>query len=213
MQQRQQFSIWLLQQDSDGKPGEFVYSNAGYAIIAAIEEQVAGKSWETLLNEIVFQPLKLTSAGLGWPASIDVNQPWGHWRRPPRLDKIIPHPPNDDWFVSKFNAPAGDVFLSIEDYAKYIQMHLKGMRGEDGLLKSETIKYIHSPVGEYALGWSVLRFHGWKCSLHNGSAGTFFSAMAVCHDKDLAVVVLTNIGGNEGKKACLYLIDKVFNSY
>lgn len=51
------------------EPGtRHVYSNAGYAVAAAMAERVTGRSWESLMKKYVFGPLKLRSARFGWPA-------------------------------------------------------------------------------------------------------------------------------------------------
>jgi len=45
-------------------PGsDFQYSNSGYFLLGAIMEQVSGKSYEELLHENIFSPLKMTDSG------------------------------------------------------------------------------------------------------------------------------------------------------
>jgi CubicO group peptidase (beta-lactamase class C family) len=42
-------------------------------------EQLTGKPWEELIQSRLFQPLKMTSVGFGFPGTKDqVDQPWGH---------------------------------------------------------------------------------------------------------------------------------------
>src|SRR6185436_12725352 len=70
--QRAAFAAWVLR----GKPagpigGEGMYSNGGFAIAGAIGERIAGKSWETLLRERVFQPLGI-EASFAWSESADL---------------------------------------------------------------------------------------------------------------------------------------------
>ena len=56
----------VLQGPPDFLPGAgFGYSNAGYIIIGAAMEQQSGQSWETLMEERVFQPLGMTDCGFG----------------------------------------------------------------------------------------------------------------------------------------------------
>lgn len=76
---RRAFAAWLLGQEPSATPGtDFLYSNAGYAIAAATAERVADRPWEALVRERLFAPLNLASAGFGWPAAADPEQPWGH---------------------------------------------------------------------------------------------------------------------------------------
>jgi len=47
------------------EPGDkFQYSNLGYSLLAAIVQEVSGKSFETFLNMEIFQPLDLTNTFL-----------------------------------------------------------------------------------------------------------------------------------------------------
>ena len=46
------------------KPGEDHYSNMGYSILAAVVEQVSGKSWEDYEREHLWKPLGMTNTGL-----------------------------------------------------------------------------------------------------------------------------------------------------
>jgi CubicO group peptidase (beta-lactamase class C family) len=68
------------------KPGtKVIYSNAGYVIIGAMLERVAGESWESLMKRIVFDSVGMTSAGFGTPASPGaIDQPWGHHTTAPK---------------------------------------------------------------------------------------------------------------------------------
>jgi CubicO group peptidase (beta-lactamase class C family) len=66
---RRFFTAWLLQQPPPPQvtPGQtFLYSNAGFAIAAAMMEAAAGKTWEVLFDEELLQPLGV-SASFGAP--------------------------------------------------------------------------------------------------------------------------------------------------
>ena len=103
--------------------------------------------------------------------------------------------------------------MSIEDFALFVQLHLRGLLGFDGLLTSETIRYLHQPVGSYAFGWSVYPLLGQVVSSHNGSAGTFYATMAVSHSQDLAVVIMTNAGGSSAADAARILLTVLLDEY
>lgn len=60
-------------------PGNFEYSNLGYVVAALMVTQATGKPWEQLMQEEIFDPLELNSAGFGPPGTPDKeDQPWGH---------------------------------------------------------------------------------------------------------------------------------------
>ena len=137
------FSKWLLQKrEPINEPGtEFSYSNAGYGIAGAMAEAATGKSWKAFLQETVFSPLGIEAvAGGSWPALKDPNQPWGHLIKD---GKLVPHPPDDAYQVETFLAPAGDVCISLPNYSRFLQMHLKGLQGKETILPGELIRKMH----------------------------------------------------------------------
>ncbi len=144
----------ILEENLDDPPGipigEFSYSNAGYLVAAAMAEQLTDQSWETLMEERLFAPLEMSSAGFGSPVTPnEVDQPWNHHRdsagmwRPRRLDYNGPL------------APAGNVYTSLEDLAKFIALQFPHKR--PAILNREQLdELLISPMpGNYAAGWYV----------------------------------------------------------
>ena len=184
------------------KPGtKFEYSNLGYTLAGAIAERVGGKPWEDLMREIVFTPLGMTNCGfggLGTPGKID--QPWPHTAngQPTALNG----PAVDNAAVM---GPAGTVHCSIADWSKFIADQLRGERGTGALLKTETYKALHTPRfgGNYAFGWGVTSrvWAGGTVLQHNGSNTMNFCTLWVAPLRDLAVLAVTNQGGDEAQTA------------
>lgn len=206
-EQRAAFAAWLLGRPPHGTQGTYEYSNAGYGLAAAIAEAAAEEAWEDLLTERVLAPLGITAA-FGWPARPDAEQPWGHW---PLGDSFFPCDPNGGYELSPLIAPAGDVSMSVADYARFVQMHLEGLRGERTLLAPETALYLHTPVGAYAPGgWLVQRLDdGSTVSAHMGSAGTFVCYALVWPARDCAAVAITNAGGPRAEEAAVRLVERL----
>lgn len=170
-EQRFAFARWLLERDPAVAPrSEHLYSNAGYGIAAAMAERVTEAPWETLVRQRLFEALPLPSGGFGWPAKDDARQPWGHRKIGGRFH---PHSPNDSYSLGASMVPAGDIHVSIIDLVEFGRMHLLGVDGRDTLLRSETIRTIHTPVGEYGLGWNVAP----NSHQHSGSAETFSAVL------------------------------------
>src|SRR6185295_9633200 len=93
---------------------------------------------------------------------------------------------------------AGGLSLSIVDYAAFLQMHLRGLRGIDTiLLRADTVRNLHTPDGRYALGWGIQDFAGARSSMHAGGNGQFYALVAIQPDRDRAVAFLTNDGGDD----------------
>jgi D-alanyl-D-alanine carboxypeptidase len=181
---------WLLQQPAAVIPGNAsLYSNAGYAIAAAMLERKTGQDFETLLNTMVLQPLAVTPQ-FNWPAAGGAAQPWGHELINSRW---VPNDPDaaENQFPTVFT-PAGNISLSVGDYAKFVQSHLRGLRGQSGQLSPQAYTYLHTAQGDFALGWLVKTLGGVLTSAHDGTAGTFYALVAVQPSRDRAVIVLVN---------------------
>lgn len=210
--QRRDFVKEVLREPPVAPPGsETHYSNAGYAAAASLAEKVTGRSWETLVRQRIIGPLKLRSAGFGWPLTAERrDQPAGH-RPAPAGTGLAPVPAGDPYRLPACLAPAGDVHLAVDDFARYARLHLRGLRGLDGPVKATVIRRLHRPVGDNAMGWVPRVVGGARASWHNGSAGTFFAWMTVWPDHDLAVVVVTN--AHSGEPACQAVTERLFRKY
>ncbi|MFN3834855.1 MAG: serine hydrolase domain-containing protein [Glycocaulis sp.] len=137
-----------------GAPGDFLYSNAGYVIAAMMLEQVSGHSYEALMAREVFEPLGMESAGWGPPGRAgDADQPRGH--RPGMFGLTVAEPGAGADNPPAMN-PAGRVHMTMTDLLAFLDLHRRGAAGEEtGYLSAESFERLHSPVGEYALGWGV----------------------------------------------------------
>jgi CubicO group peptidase (beta-lactamase class C family) len=198
-EQRDGFATWLLQQPEGGPPGEVQYSNAGYVVASVILERKTGRSWENLMAERLFRPLDMTSAGFGWPKDAYETEPCGHLRDAEQAPNVAP--PEYHRLPGIF-APSGDLHMSIRDLAKYGVVHLRGLHGSDGLLRAETVETLHTPVGDYALGWGVgTSPDGERGSSHEGGAGTFFATIGLSHGRDVGCAAMANDGSASAREA------------
>ena len=189
---RRAFAEWILRRGATTPVGEHRYSNAGYGLAAAMAERATGKSWESLMRKLLFKPTGMKSGGFGWAAKTHPNEPWGHQGGDP---DFAPHSPHDKYQLQTPIAPAGDVHVSIIDLARFARIHLSGLNGRAGLLKTDTFEKLHQPIGEYALGWNAQQIKGLPASTHSGSAGTFYGGIMVYPKKNIAVVIAINASG------------------
>jgi CubicO group peptidase (beta-lactamase class C family) len=212
-EQRKIFTSWQLRQDPAYDPGSYSYSNGGYVVAAAMLEEVSGRSWEQLIQEQLFQPLKMSSAFIGMPYQKDLSQPWRHYHRDAN-EKPVPLPVSERKIPEIIN-PAGSVSISIKDFATYAMFHLNGLAGHDGILKSKTIKYLHEPVIEsednqaYALGWGIRWFGEAKVSGHSGGDQSVFAMIGIDHQSLTAGVILCNMGDQQAESACINVMVEI----
>ncbi len=189
VQQREQFTEWLLSRPAVVVPGRYAHSNAGFTVAAAIAERKAGIPWEELLRSRLFAPLSLTGS-TGWPAAADSTLPWGHTEI---SGQLIPHIPSGGYVVPFLLSPALDIHMSTADWARFVQVHLDGLRGNgSGLLDPASFARIHEAREGVAMGWAVFTSGNVVTSTHEGSAGTFHSVAVLQASRGIAIVVVTN---------------------
>ncbi len=198
---------------------KFIYSNEGYAIAGAMIERVSGSAWEVLMKERIFDPLGMTSAGFGAPASPGkVDQPWGHLGEIGELRPVAQGPMADN---PPGIAPAATVHASLADFARYADWHADWKRAEPRLLTEETFNHLHqrAPNQEYALGWLVQErdWAGGDVLWHTGSNAMFYAVMWVAPEKDATFVAATNAAHSEADDACndavVAMIRRVLGKY
>ncbi|MBK8914030.1 MAG: beta-lactamase family protein [Phycisphaerales bacterium] len=189
-------------------PGtKMIYSNTGFAIAGVMLEMAAGRDWEALMQEEVFTPLGIRTAGHGAPGTPEtVDQPRGHYLKSGKLTAVRPGPRADN---PPAIGPAGRVHCSMPDWARFVAAHLRGARLARGLspresdgangefLKPETFGRLHTapPGGDYAMGWvRATRPWGGEVFWHNGSNTLWYAVTWVAPEKNIAVLVCTNSG-------------------
>lgn len=171
-----------------------LYSNLGYVMAGALLERLTGRTWEELMRTEVFEPLGMTRAGfggVGTPGELD--QPWGHrqgGRPAPNNGPEADNPP--------VLGPAGTVHCPLADWARFVADHLRGLRGQPGLLQPATYRELATAVGdgEYGLGWVVTRrdWAGGPALNHCGCNTLFFANVWLAPERDFAVLVVANQG-------------------
>lgn len=201
--------LYLLEQVARRPPAappgsNFLYSNAGYAIAGAMLEQVTDTPWEDLMRKLLFEPLGMSTAGFGAPATpATLDQPWGHVPTDGSYHPVPPGPRADN---PPALAPAGAVHGSLPDLARYMRFHLGGARGRENRLQRVSFARLHAPIEDqpHALGWLVVRrdWAGGRALTHAGSNTTFYAVIWLAPERDFAVLVATNAGGQDAEQAC-----------
>jgi CubicO group peptidase (beta-lactamase class C family) len=183
------------------RPGTtYEYSNVGYALAGLMAEVVAGQSWEGLMEERLFAPLEMSSAGFGPPGRPgEVDQPWGH-----HADGGQVRPVQRDNAPSL--GPAGTVHCSIPDWARFAALHMAAARGRPRLLKASTFRALHTPPPggfDYAGGWLVAQrtWAGGRALTHNGSNTLWYATVWIAPALNLAFFAVTNQGDKMAETA------------
>ncbi len=183
-----------------GGPGE--YSNAGISIAGAMAEAAADRAFEELLAERLFKPLGMRSAGFGAPGVAGrLDEPRGH-----RADgaPVEPGPGADN---PPAITPAGRVHATLADWARFVALHLEGARGRPRLLGAASFARLHAraaPDDDFAMGWIVAErpWANGRVLTHEGSNTMWTCVVWLAPERDFAVLVTCNQGGDGAHQAC-----------
>jgi CubicO group peptidase (beta-lactamase class C family) len=201
MEQRSAFAAHVLNEAPAAPPGtRFVYSNASYALLGNIAERRAGKPWEELMRERVFQPLGMEGVSFGRPHA-EPGKPVvvGHRRNPAGgFEPARTGPPLDGLF-----APAGAVCLPIEQFARFAAAEVAVEGGTmEGFLTRATLGALPG-----LLPADMAKREGGP---FYGGEGSYSAAFVTWPSKNLAVVVCTNAG--DGDAVCAEAIRAVLEA-
>jgi CubicO group peptidase (beta-lactamase class C family) len=189
-----------------------IYANTGFLIAGAMLEKATKKAFEKLMEEKLFLPLGLKSAGYGSPAAKDpISQPHGHSKNGSYM------PVSQD--LPDFIAPMGNVAISIGDWSEFILFHLNAHQDpKTRLLESSTLRKLHTPpnsahwnYGEsynwylktfddldattlnYALGWFTEKKNDGNFLIGHKGQGSSFTAVVHADPKiENAILLMTN---------------------
>jgi CubicO group peptidase (beta-lactamase class C family) len=174
----------------------YQYNNLMYVTAGFLAGEVAGKSWEDLVEQRIFAPLGMSNSTV---RVADTQQ---------RKDFAKPHlsrngrvTPTDFYDYQKFGVgPNGAVNSTVNDLLKYLQFHLdNGQANGRQLISTTQMQQLHRPVtvsgdGAYALGWTVQHHRGHAVLQHGGAITGFTSMMVLIPETKAGVIVLNNLG-------------------
>jgi CubicO group peptidase (beta-lactamase class C family) len=211
-------SAWKANAPVSAPGAAFHYANFGYLIAGAMLEHATATPWEELITRRIFEPLRLSTAGLGAQAT------------PGKLDAPVGHNINDDGSVTPMYwgaaadmppalGPAGTAHMSVLDFATWAGWNAGGARRAPALVKPETLARIQRghvdtgkipdakpgtpSEGRYAMGWGVVKWPSMKNPVlqHNGSNSMNLAKVLIDPVADLAVTVVTNYPGPKAEEA------------
>lgn len=196
-EQRKEHTRRIVHRAPQGIPNvTYQYHNSNFIIAGAMMEEITGRAWETLLQDELFDPLGMTSAGFLSPGGVDsklIDDPWGHSDM--SGSRIASRGDN-----APALGPAGTVHASMRDWAKFVRLHLNGSQGNLSLSPA-TLSELHTeamtdPVwpDRYGFGWVHFDEFGGPGLWHNGSNGLWYSHAQLYLDKGFGLIGVTNIG-------------------
>lgn len=184
-------------------PGSlFSYCNAGFVVLGRIIEQLTGVDWDRAVDDQLFAPLGLTSAGTLAEQAILRRAAVGHAGDPGGPRSVIHR-----WQLPHAIGPAGLIHADVTDLLRYARLHLRaGRLNGRSLLGPELVAamrdhQIDTPPGAQlagwqGLGWQVDHVDGHQVYGHNGATVGQYAYLLIVPDAGLALALLTNGPGS-----------------
>ncbi|MGJ7531118.1 serine hydrolase [Variovorax sp. GB1P17] len=169
----------------------YAYSNLGAALLAHALSQRAGKPYETLVMERFIEPLGMSRTAFALsPAQREVAAT-GH----DALREAV-----SDWDFQVF-AGAGAMRSTVDDQLEFLAANL-GLRAASSVVPALRAARVPRratgiPGLQIALGWHVLDADG-DIFWHNGGTGGFQSFIGLDLQRQVGVVVLSNVAAEIG---------------
>ncbi|NNL29419.1 MAG: serine hydrolase [Gemmatimonadetes bacterium] len=199
--------------------GRWQYQNLMFMTAGYLVERIAGRSWDDLVAERIFEPLNMTRSN----TSVSKTPMAGDFSYPYQLVddelKRIPFRNIDNV------GPAGSINSSVEEMVRYIQMNIDyGLWEGTRILSEGNSKLMQSPqsvvTGEmpdpelgpstYGFALRVSSYRGHKWVQHGGGIDGFISAMAWLPNDNIGVMVLSNMSGGANPVPGL-IVQRVFD--
>lgn len=186
-------SIWQYQ--------NLMYMTAGY-----MTGEVAGTTWEDLVQRRIFDPLGMVNSGF----SVHTMQQAPDFSRGYRKNKTktvtMPY-----YEQNEALGPAGAIISNVEDLSRWLLLHLNGGRQAGTQLVSQgQIAQMHAPQmvvageskypelqqGGYGLGWFTHIYRAHRIVHHGGNIDGFSTIASFMPDENLGIAVLVNMDGS-----------------
>lgn len=158
----------------------FKYSNFGISTVGGVLEQIYDKDYTQLMNEYILEDLGLLNTKI----SNDFGDLDNYWK----------------WSKSDAYIPAGAILSNITDMMQYVNMHMEEKLGYLSIAHNELVKVnftnktynkmgIH--INAVGTGWMIDKDR--NIIWHNGGTGDYNSYAAFNKEKQIGVVVLSNL--------------------
>ncbi|MFN8571593.1 MAG: serine hydrolase [Gemmatimonadaceae bacterium] len=202
----------------------YSYMNVQYAMAGEVLRAASGVSWSDFVSQRIFAPLGMreTVPSLAATATLP-NVATPHMVIHDTL-RVIDNRPVDPV------APAGAIWSSVSDMAKWMRFVLDSGRVSGRRLLSEstyrdwmspqvivppaefypTTRLTRPHYTAYGLGWFLQDYHGQAVSMHTGSIDGMIAILGLIPDQRVGVYVLANRDHAELRHALMW---RVFDMY
>ncbi|MBN1223059.1 MAG: serine hydrolase [Candidatus Aminicenantes bacterium] len=169
------------------------YNNYAYGMAGLLIEKISGKEYEEYMVENVLKPLGVKTPHPVYPSAEMVElmalpyMPGGADGKPKPTEQV-----HFDVY------PAGDIYLTAEDMARFLGAHINGgVFNGNRILSEESVKEMHTPQfgGTYGFGFAIEKGNnGHTLIVHGGGIPGQSSMMMGDVDARVGVYFMSNSG-------------------
>jgi len=183
----------------DFEPGsKFDYSNSNFILLGAVIEKASGKKYVDLLREKILDPLGMKDTGLDNDELVLPKRAEGYVPGKGGLEVARSESMSIPW-------SAGSIYSTTGDLLKWEH----GLFGGK-ILSADSLKAMTTPgKGNYGMGVFIEDRDGVRVVSHGGGIEGFNTNLMYAPEKQIAVVVLSNVNGSAPDVMGKQLMDTV----
>ena len=182
-----------------GEPGKvYSYSSPGFWLTGYVIEEAGGKPYADMMEELLFKPLGMARTTFRPHMAMTYPLALGHNAQDGKAAIIRPA------FNNVAMWPAGSIFSSANDLARFVVALLGGGRLEDRRvlpaalftkLSGEHVSMPGEPSVHYGYGLLSFKDRGARLVMHGGFSRGYGSMIQMVPERGFAVIVVTNRSG------------------
>lgn len=169
---------------------KFSYSNIGYDILGLIIAEISGQTFETYMEESLFNPLGMTDSSFFTPDRDMENICTPHEKNAAKETVPLAHYP-----YNRIHAPSSTLTSNIYDTSKWAAAHLNKsvLRTETYPMVWEAFATVPNNGEQICLSWFSREQNGFRLYGHEGADVGFRSSFWICPELDLFVILCSNL--------------------
>ncbi len=196
--------------------GRWQYQNLMYMTAGYLAANVAGTTWEDLVQTKIFDPLGMKRSNFSVSSmERDSNTALPYQEKNKAMVRI-PYRSLDQI------GPAGSINSTAEDMARWVRLHLgNGSFHGARVISQGTLAQLHAPqvvvpgamfaakeilFNLYGMGWFIQAYRGHRLLHHGGNIDGFTALVSMMPDDSVGLVILTNQNGSAFPTAAMFTI-------
>ncbi|MDF9823735.1 CubicO group peptidase (beta-lactamase class C family) [Breznakia sp. PF5-3] len=193
------------------------YSNYMFLVAGQLIEAISGEPWEQFIEKNILIPLHMENTNFTMK-STNINTAKAYQTNENQIEEI----PYYDFMIGEKPSleASGGICSTPIDLANWLMMQLNnGYYNNDKIIDSAYLEELYTPqmvikdflpsrkefaLSTYGLGWFIDSYRGMKMIHHSGSIDGFLSWISFLPEKQIGIIVLSNLDLSKTPEALTY---------